>query len=196
VLFIEVGAMPGTGKLTITGQLGDVMRESAQAALSWVRGHADGSLPEDWFARHDLHIHVPSGAIPKDGPSAGVTMVTALVSMLTGRPVRDDVAMTGEVTLHGEVLPIGGLKEKALAAQRLGIRTIIAPELNQKDLEEIPDQLRDQVEFRFAGRVEEVLDIALEPARVGSGARNGQQPEGGRGEWQSPRRPRRPRAQR
>jgi hypothetical protein len=127
VLFIEVGAMPGTGKLTLTGQLGDVMRESAQAALSWVRGHADGSLPEDWFARHDLHIHVPAGAIPKDGPSAGVTMVTALVSMLTGRPVRDDVAMTGEVTLHGEVLPIGGLKEKALAAQRLGIRTIIAP---------------------------------------------------------------------
>jgi ATP-dependent Lon protease len=127
VLFIEVGAMPGTGKLTITGQLGDVMRESAQAALSWVRGHADGSLPEDWFARNDLHIHVPAGAIPKDGPSAGVTMVTALVSMLTGRPVRDDVAMTGEVTLHGEVLPIGGLKEKALAAQRLGIRTIIAP---------------------------------------------------------------------
>jgi ATP-dependent Lon protease len=172
------------------------MRESAQAALSWVRANTEGSLPEDWFARHDLHIHVPSGAIPKDGPSAGVTMVTALVSMLTGRPVRDDVAMTGEVTLHGEVLPIGGLKEKALAAQRLGIRTIIAPELNQKDLEEIPEQLRDQVEFRFAGRVEEVLDIALEPARVGSGARNGQRSEGGRGEWQSPRRPRRPRAQR
>jgi hypothetical protein len=120
VLFVEVGSMPGTGKLSLTGQLGDVMRESAQAALSWVRANTDGSLPEDWFARHDLHIHVPSGAIPKDGPSAGVTMVTALVSMLTGRPVRDDVAMTGEVTLHGEVLPIGGLKEKALAAQRLG----------------------------------------------------------------------------
>jgi ATP-dependent Lon protease len=195
VLFIEVGAMPGTGKLTITGQLGDVMRESAQAALSWVRGHADGSLPEDWFARNDLHIHVPAGAIPKDGPSAGVTMVTALVSMLTGRAVRDDVAMTGEVTLHGEVLPIGGLKEKALAAQRLGIRTIIAPELNAQDVEEIPEQLREQLDFHFTGRVEEVLDIALEPSRVGS-ASNGQRPEG-RAEWQqSPRRPRHQREQR
>lgn len=194
VLFIEVGAMPGSGTLTITGQLGDVMRESAQAALSWVRAHADG-LPEDWFSRHDLHIHVPAGAIPKDGPSAGVTMVTALVSLLTGRPVRDDVAMTGEVTLHGEVLPIGGLKEKALAAQRFGIRSVIAPELNAQDVEEIPEQLRDQLQFHFTGRVEDVLDIALEPSGVGS-ATNGQRPEG-RAEWQqSPRRPRRQPAQR
>jgi ATP-dependent Lon protease len=171
------------------------MRESAQAALSWVRGNAGDSLPEDWFARHDLHIHVPAGAIPKDGPSAGVTMVTALVSMLTGRPVRDDVAMTGEATLHGEVLPIGGLKEKALAAQRLGIKHVIAPQLNAQDVEEIPEHLRDQLEFHFAERVEQVLDIALEPARVGSASENGQRSEG-RSEWQSPRRPRRPRAQR
>ena len=120
VLFVEATAMPGKGKLTITGQLGDVMKESAQAALSYVRGHAD--LPDDWFATHDLHIHVPAGAIPKDGPSAGITMATALMSLVTGRPVRDDTAMTGELTLTGQVLPIGGLKEKALAAQRAGVR--------------------------------------------------------------------------
>ena len=117
--------MPGKGKLTITGQLGDVMRESAQAALSYVRGHAD--LPDDWFAKHDVHVHVPAGAIPKDGPSAGITMATALMSLVSGRPVRDDVAMTGELTLTGQVLPIGGLKEKALAAQRAGIHRILAP---------------------------------------------------------------------
>ena len=123
VLFIEATAMPGKGKLTITGQLGDVMKESAQAALSYVRGHAD--LPDDWFATHDLHVHVPAGAIPKDGPSAGITMATALMSLVTGRPVRDDVAMTGELTLTGQVLPIGGLKEKALAAQRAGVKRVL-----------------------------------------------------------------------
>ena len=120
VLFVEASAVPGKGKLLITGQIGDVMRESAEAALSYVRGHAD--LPEDWFAKHDLHVHVPAGAIPKDGPSAGVTMATALMSLVTGRVVRDDLAMTGELTLTGQVLPIGGLKEKALAAQRAGIQ--------------------------------------------------------------------------
>jgi ATP-dependent Lon protease len=193
VLFIEATAMPGTGRLVITGQLGDVMKESAQAALSWVRGHAEG-LPDDWFGRHDIHIHVPAGAIPKDGPSAGITMVTALVSLLTGRPVREDVAMTGEVTLHGEVLPIGGLKEKALAAQRLGIRHVIAPQLNEQDIEEIPEHLREQLEFHFVSRVEEVIGMALEPSGVASANENGQ-PREGREEWRRrAKRPRRPRA--
>ena len=137
--------MPGRGGLTITGQLGDVMKESAQAALSYVRANAAElfpDLPADWFADHDIHIHVPAGAIPKDGPSAGVAMVTALASLLSGRPVRADVAMTGEVTLTGQVLPIGGLKEKALAAQRDGIQIVIAPALNEQDIDEIPRHLR------------------------------------------------------
>ena len=139
------------------------MRESAQAALSYVRGHA--GMPEGWFAAHDIHIHVPAGAIPKDGPSAGVTIVTALSSLLTGRPVRDDVAMTGEVTLTGQVLPIGGLKEKALAAQRAGIRTVIAPAENEADVDEIPEHLRRRLQFRFVRDVDEVLEVALEPPR-------------------------------
>ena len=155
--------MPGSGKLTLTGQLGDVMRESAQAALSYVRGHAD--KPEDWFAKNDIHIHVPAGAIPKDGPSAGVTMVSALMSLLTGRPVRDDVAMTGEVTLTGQVLPIGGLKEKALAAQRAGLRTVIAPAENEIDAEDVPEHLRKRLQFRFVRDVDEVLEAALEPRK-------------------------------
>jgi ATP-dependent Lon protease len=151
--------MPGKGKLTITGQLGDVMRESAEAALSYVRGHAD--LPEDWFAKHDLHVHVPAGAIPKDGPSAGVTMATALMSLVSGRPVRDDVAMTGELTLTGQVLPIGGLKEKALAAQRAGINRVLAPRRNEGDLEDIPEPLRKDMEFVWVGEIGEVFDAAL-----------------------------------
>ncbi len=145
VLFVEASAMPGRGRLTTTGQLGDVMRESAQAALTYVRANAAELVPEladDWFATHDIHIHVPAGATPKDGPSAGVAMVTALASLLLGRAVRSDVAMTGEVTLTGLVLPIGGLKEKALAAQRNGIKTVIAPALNEQDIDEIPDHLR------------------------------------------------------
>ncbi len=164
VLFVEATAMPGSGHLTITGQLGDVMRESAQAALSYVRANAPELLPElpdDWFATHDIHIHVPAGAIPKDGPSAGVTMVTALASLLSGRPVRADVAMTGEVTLTGQVLPIGGLKEKALAAQRNGIRTVIAPELNEQDIDEIPEHLRKSLHFVFVSTIDEVLEAAL-----------------------------------
>jgi ATP-dependent Lon protease len=166
VLFVEATAMPGAGKLTITGQLGDVMRESAQAALSYVRSHRMDGIPEDWFATHDLHLHVPAGAIPKDGPSAGITMATALASLLSGRPVRSDVAMTGEVTLTGQVLPIGGLKEKALAAQRSGIKTVIAPARNEPDVEEIPEHLRKELGFRFVDRVEEVLDAALSPRRA------------------------------
>jgi len=167
VLFIEATSMPGTGKLTITGQLGEVMRESAQAALSFVRGHAGQLAPElaeDWFATHDIHVHVPAGAIPKDGPSAGITMATALTSLVTGRPVRDDAAMTGEITLTGQVLPIGGLKEKSLAAQRSGITTVIAPKLNEQDVDEIPERLRKDIEFVFVERIERVLDVALEPA--------------------------------
>ncbi|MBV9000688.1 MAG: AAA family ATPase, partial [Solirubrobacterales bacterium] len=170
VLFIEATAMPGGGKLTITGQLGDVMQESAQAALSYVRSNAQEvfpDLPEDWFATHDIHIHVPAGATPKDGPSAGVAMVTALASLLSDRPVRAEVAMTGEITLTGQVLPIGGLKEKALAAQRNGIRIVIAPAQNEPDVEEIPEHLRRDLEFRFVSTVEELLEIALQrrPAR-------------------------------
>jgi len=169
VLFVEATAMPGSGKLTITGQLGDVMRESAQAALSWVRSHRDSlpaALADDWFARHDLHVHVPAGAIPKDGPSAGVTMATALMSLLSGRPVRSDVAMTGEITLTGQVLPIGGLKEKALAAQRSGIRHVIAPARNQQDADEIPVHLRRDLELHFVSRIDEVLALALAPRRA------------------------------
>ncbi|MBV9604554.1 MAG: endopeptidase La [Solirubrobacterales bacterium] len=170
VLFIEASAMPGTGRLTITGQLGEVMQESAQAALSFVRSEALDLLPElaeDWFATHDIHVHVPAGATPKDGPSAGVAMVVALASLLSGRPVRSDVAMTGEITLTGQVLPIGGLKEKSLAAQRGGIRCVIAPERNEHDVDEIPEHLRKDLSFRFVSTVEEALEIALQrrPAR-------------------------------
>jgi ATP-dependent Lon protease len=164
VLFIEATAMPGSGKLTITGQLGEVMRESAQAALSYVRGHwakIDPGLGEDWFAEHDLHVHVPAGAVPKDGPSAGVAMTVALASLVGGRPVRNDVAMTGEVTLTGQVLPIGGLKEKSLAAQRAGIKRVIVPERNRGDVAEIPERELGGLEFVFVGEVSEALDVAL-----------------------------------
>ncbi len=172
VLFVEATAMPIRSpqepQLVITGQLGDVMKESAQAALSYVRGHVSELAPglgDRFFAEHDLHIHVPAGAIPKDGPSAGVTMVTALVSLLTGRCVRDEVAMTGEITLTGQVLPIGGLKEKALAAQRHGISTIVAPARNEGDVDEIPAALRSKLEFHWVEEIGEVLAVALEPPR-------------------------------
>jgi ATP-dependent Lon protease len=174
VLFIEATAYAGEGKLIITGQLGDVMRESAQAALSYVRSHLPDLAPEvdlEWFAEHDIHIHVPAGATPKDGPSAGITMTTALVSLISGRPVRDDVAMTGEITLTGQVLPIGGLKEKALAAQRSEIRTIIAPALNGRDIEDIPEHLRNDLEFVFVEEIGEVLAVALEPQASSNGRR-------------------------
>jgi ATP-dependent Lon protease len=165
VLFIEAQATEGSGKLIITGQLGDVMRESAQLALTWVRGHQERlapDLPTDWFAKHDVHLHVPAGATPKDGPSAGIAMVTALVSLVSRRCVRDDVAMTGEVTLTGQVLPIGGLKEKALAAQRAGIKHIICPALNEGDIEDIPEHLRRKLEFHLVDEVDQVLAFALE----------------------------------
>ncbi|MBV9423682.1 MAG: endopeptidase La [Solirubrobacterales bacterium] len=169
VLFVEATAMPGKGRLTITGQVGDVMRESAQAALSFVRSDAEELAPgidEDWFAEHDIHIHVPAGATPKDGPSAGIAIATALASLLTGRPVRSDVAMTGEITLTGQVLPIGGLKEKALAAQRNGIRRVIAPAQNEQDVDEIPEHLRKDLEFVFVSEIGAVLDAALARRRV------------------------------
>jgi ATP-dependent Lon protease len=176
VLFVEATDYRGSGKLTITGQLGDVMRESAQAALSFVRAHAEQlnpDLPEDYFQTHDLHIHVPAGAIPKDGPSAGVAMATALASLISNRPVRDDTAMTGELTLTGQVLPIGGLKEKALAAQDAGITRVIAPRLNQQDIEDIPDHLRKDIDFMFADRIEDVLGEALVPDGARAGGRPG-----------------------
>ena len=165
VLFVEATAFPGEGRLQITGQLGDVMKESAAAALSYVKataGRWGQSPPEDWFRTHDIHVHVPAGAIPKDGPSAGVTMATAMVSLVTRRPVRSDTAMTGELTLTGQVLPIGGLKEKALAAQRAGISRVIAPKLNEPDVEDIPPHLREDLELLFVDHVNGVLREALE----------------------------------
>jgi ATP-dependent Lon protease len=167
VLFVEATAFPGEGKLQVTGQLGDVMKESAQAALSWVKSNAGvlgEDVPDDWFGAHDLHLHVPAGAIPKDGPSAGITMATALASLISRRAVRSDTAMTGEITLTGQVLPIGGLKEKALAAQRAEITRIVAPARNEPDLVEFPDNLLKRMEFVFVSAVEEVLEQALEPA--------------------------------
>jgi ATP-dependent Lon protease len=161
VLFVEATAYPGDGKLQITGQLGDVMKESAAAALSYVRT-LDGVVPDNYFREHDVHIHVPAGAIPKDGPSAGITMATALASRATGRPVRADTAMTGEITLTGKVLPIGGLKEKALAAQRAGINRLVIPRRNEADIDDIPAHLRKRMKFVLVDSEDEVLDAALE----------------------------------
>jgi ATP-dependent Lon protease len=164
VLFVEATAMPGSGRLTITGQLGDVMRESAQAALTWVRGHVsqlNPDLPDDWFATHDIHIHVPAGAVPKDGPSAGVAMATALASLVSGRPVAGDVAMTGEITLTGQVLPVGGLKEKSLAAGRAGIKRVIVPDRNEGEILEIPEHERAGLEFIYVDRIEKALEAAI-----------------------------------
>jgi len=166
ILFVEATRMKGSKGLTITGQLGDVMKESAQAALSVVRSRAkDYDIPEDFFEKSDIHIHVPAGATPKDGPSAGITMTTALVSALTGRPVRSDVAMTGEITLRGRVLPIGGVKEKVLAASRAGITTVILPRHNEKDLDDVPPELRKGMTFIFVDTIDEVLAVALRDGR-------------------------------
>jgi ATP-dependent Lon protease len=161
VLFVEATAYPGDGRLQITGQLGDVMKESAAAALSYVRT-LDSGIPENFFREHDVHIHVPAGAIPKDGPSAGITMATALASCATGRLVRPDTAMTGEITLTGQVLPIGGLKEKALAAQRVGINRIIIPRRNEADIDDIPEHLRRRMKFVLVDSEDEVLEAALQ----------------------------------
>jgi ATP-dependent Lon protease len=165
VLFIEATAYPGKGRLTITGQLGEVMQESAQAALSWVRAHAtELGVTEDWFAEHDVHIHVPAGAVPKDGPSAGITMATAIASLVRNEPVAEDVGMTGEITLTGQVLPIGGLREKVLAAQRYGLTRIVVPRDNEPDLEELPEETRDELEFILADSIDDVFNAAFSPA--------------------------------
>jgi ATP-dependent Lon protease len=162
IIFIEATAMPGNKGFVLTGQLGDVMKESARAALSWVRAEAERlQIDPKFYEAHDIHLHVPAGAIPKDGPSAGIAMTTALVSLLTGRPVREGVAMTGEITLRGKVLPIGGVKEKVLAAHRAGLRTVILPKRNEDDLDDIPAEVRQELTFVFADRMEEVLDAAL-----------------------------------
>jgi ATP-dependent Lon protease len=164
VLFVEAASMPSGDGLVLTGQLGDVMKESARIALTSVRSHADElGIAETDFRRREFHIHVPAGAIPKDGPSAGVTMVTALASLLTGRSVKHTVGMTGEVTLQGRVLPIGGVKQKVLAAHAAGLTDVILPERNRPDVDEVPADVRDAVRFHFASSVDQVLAIALEP---------------------------------
>ncbi len=167
VLFIEATAYPGKGRLTITGQLGDVMQESARAALSWVRAHAlELGLDPEWFGRNDVHVHVPAGAVPKDGPSAGVAIATAIVSLASGRPVSEHVGMTGEVTLTGQVLPIGGVREKVLAAQRTGLSRVILPQENEPDLEELPKETNETLEFVLADSMETVLEAAFDGAAV------------------------------
>jgi ATP-dependent Lon protease len=174
VIFIEASLMKGKGTLTLTGQLGDVMKESAQTALSYVRSkEKELGISADAFSQNDLHIHVPAGAIPKDGPSAGITMATAIASAFTGRPVKKDVAMTGEITLRGRVLGIGGLKEKALAAKRMGIKTIVVPKRNKKDLDELPKYVKEGMNFLMVDTAEEVIRAALEPLKSLGSSRAG-----------------------
>jgi ATP-dependent Lon protease len=167
VLYIEATAMPGEGRLIVTGQLGEVMRESAQAALSWVRSHAsDLGLEADWFEGKDVHIHVPAGAVPKDGPSAGIALATALASLALNRPVSEEVAMTGEITLTGQVLPVGGVREKVLAAQRAGVTTVVLPKENEGDLDDLPRDVRKSMTFVPADSIDEVIEVAFPGARV------------------------------
>ena len=167
ILFIESTRMAGQKGLTLTGSLGDVMKESAQAALSYIRSRADRlGIAPDFFDKSDIHVHVPAGAIPKDGPSGGVTIAASLASLLTGRPVRSDVAMTGEITLRGKVLPVGGIKEKVLAARRAGIHTVILPHRNERDLDDIAPEVRQELEFVFVDTVDEVLSNALRDATI------------------------------
>jgi ATP-dependent Lon protease len=162
ILFIEATKMSGSKGFQLTGQLGDVMKESAQAAMSFIKSNAKAlGIPATVFNTSDIHIHVPAGATPKDGPSAGVTMATAIVSLLTNRKVRPDVAMTGEITLRGSVLPVGGIKEKVLAAHRAGLKTIILPKRNEPDLDDLPKEVRDLLKFVLAERVEQVFEAAL-----------------------------------
>jgi ATP-dependent Lon protease len=164
IIFVEATKMPGKGNLILTGHLGEVMKESAQAALSTIRSRSrELDLAEDFFLKQDIHIHVPAAAIPKDGPSAGITMYTALLSLVTGRPVQSEVGMTGEITLRGQVLPVGGIKEKALAAKRAGLKAIVLPERNANDLEDTPDEVRQGIEFRFIKTVDQVPEMALVP---------------------------------
>jgi ATP-dependent Lon protease len=179
VLFVEATTMQGRGNLILTGHLGDVMKESAHAALSYARARApELGIPVDYFEARDVHVHVPEGAMPKDGPSAGITMATAMLSAFTGRAINSKVAMTGEMTLRGNVLPVGGIKEKVLAARRSGIHTVVLPDSNRKNLEEIPRELRRELKFVFVRHIREVFDAALtapapavEPPRRGAAAR-------------------------
>jgi ATP-dependent Lon protease len=176
ILFIEASQMVGKGNLILTGHLGDVMKESARASLSWVRTHVDeiGITPD--FEKVDIHLHVPAGAVSKDGPSAGVAMTVALASLFTGRRVRGDVAMTGEITLRGSVLPVGGIKEKVLAAHRAGIKRVILPDRNRKDVVDVPESVRKDLDLQFVKRIQEVLEQTLESVPVdvaGPGAAQG-----------------------
>jgi ATP-dependent Lon protease len=168
VLFIETTKMPGHKNLVVTGQLGDVMKESVTAALSYVRSHAGAlHINPEFYDKVEIHVHVPAGAVPKDGPSAGITMLTALTSLLTDRKVKQRLAMTGEMTLSGEVLPVGGIKEKVLAANRAGVTSLILPEQNKKDyLEDVPTEIRDKLAVHFVKNAEQVLKIALEKAKT------------------------------
>ena len=161
-LFIETTVVPGTGKLVLTGQLGEVMQESAKAGISYIRSIAgELGIKEDFYKTQDLHIHIPEGATPKDGPSAGVTMCTAMISTLTNTPVRKDIAMTGEITLRGKVLPVGGIKEKVLAAHRAGIRKVLLPADNKADIDDIPEKVRNEIEFVLISNAREALDQVL-----------------------------------
>jgi ATP-dependent Lon protease len=169
VIFVEAALIPGRGNLILTGKLGDVMQESAKAALTYARSRATSlGVPEDFYEKRDVHIHVPAGAIPKDGPSAGITMAVALISALTGRPVNREIAMTGEITLRGKVLPVGGIKEKVLAAHRAGIRKVVLPKENEKDLEEVPEQIKQELNFIFAEDIDGALEVALKDGRRSS----------------------------
>jgi ATP-dependent Lon protease len=171
ILFVEATKIPGNGRLILTGQLGDVMKESAQAALSLVKGQMpELGLPEDTFEKSDIHIHVPAGAIPKDGPSAGVAMFMALVSLLTRRTLPSDTAMTGEISLRGLVLPVGGIKEKMVAAARAGIKRVLLPSRNRRDFEEIPQSAREQLTFVWLEHVDEAIQAAFGEQRPGSAA--------------------------
>ena len=162
VLFVEAARMPGGKGFQYTGQLGEVMQESARTALSYVRSQAKAlGIDPDLFEKNDIHLHVPAGAVPKDGPSAGITMAVALASLLTARPVHSNVAMTGEITLRGQVLPVGGIKDKVLAAHRLGVNTVVIPKKNENDLDDLPDEIRNELDFVLAERVEDVLAAAL-----------------------------------
>jgi ATP-dependent Lon protease len=166
ILFVEASLMAGGKGLMLTGQLGDVMKESAQAAYSFIRSHANQyGIEADFFQKKDIHVHIPEGATPKDGPSAGVTLATALISLFTGRPVKHTVSMTGEITLQGRVLPVGGIKEKILAARRSGIRQVILPRENEKDLEDIPENVRSKMTFHFVDRLDEVFELTLRPSK-------------------------------
>ena len=163
-LSVEVNVLPGTGKFELTGQLGDVMKESARAGISYIRSMISKyGIDKEFFENNDIHIHIPEGAVPKDGPSAGITMATAMISAIIKRKVRADVAMTGEITLRGRVLPIGGLKEKVLAAKIAKIKTVIVPDANRQDIEELEKEITDGIEIRFVSVMDEVLDIALCP---------------------------------